>query len=329
MKKILLSCLVAFALLGTGCHKDEQYEAQKYGILNTEVKGLGFVKSIFSEALLADATPQKILSVEVGVSSNELPKTAINYTVVASPTLIPAGTTLLPASAYTFKSTNTVPAGAVHSVFEIVLTNASLLNSNLTYGVAFTLTSADNGYTVAQNSKVVSISINIKNKYDGVYSNMGTFRDFVNAAFTGNYPLTYRLVTTGPSSVDVQLLVNGTYAPAYLFLNNGGGTFFGSYGLTMTFNPAAGDIISDLHNYYGDPSKPATAIGDPSLGTGAPNFASANTRRAVLDPTGINKYDNATKVIKIKHFIIQSNQSTGPNPRSALNETWTYTGPRP
>lgn len=329
MKKLLLSCFIAIAVLGTGCHKDEEFEAQKYGIKNTEVKGIGFVQSNYSEAILADATPQVIRSVQVGLSANELPKTPMNYTVVVSPTLIPAGTTLLPASAYTFKATNTVPAGTYNAPFEIIIPNASLLNSNITYGIAFTLTSADNGYAVAQNSRTFSMSINIKNKYDGVYSNTGTFVDFINAAFTGNYPLTYRLVTTGPSSVDVQLLVNGTWAPAYLFLNNGGGTFFGSYGLTMTFNPSAGDIISDLHNYYGDPTKSMTPVGDPSLGSGAPNFASANTRRAVLDPTGINKYDNATKVIRIKHFLIQTNQSTGPNPRSAFNETWTYIGPRP
>lgn len=328
MKKLLLSSLIALSILGTGCLKDKDYEDEKYGTLNTEVKGISFVRSIYPEAILADATPQTISTVQVGLSANELPKTSMSYTVAVAPTLIPAGTTLLPASAYTFKATNTVPAGTYNAPFEVVILNASLLNSNIRYGIAFTITSADNGYTVAQNSKVFSMSINIKNKYDGVYSNAGTFVDFVNAAFTGNYPLTYRLVTTGPSSVDVQLSVNGTFSPAYLFLNNGGGTFFGSYGLTMTFNPAT-DVISDLHNYYGDPSKPMTAVGDPSTGSGAPLFISSNTRRAVLDPTGTNKYDNATKTIRIKHFLIQGNQPTGPNPRSAFNETWTYIGPRP
>ncbi|RYZ35135.1 MAG: DUF1735 domain-containing protein [Sphingobacteriales bacterium] len=278
---------------------------------------------------MADATPQVIRTVQIGVSANNAPATPITYTAVASPTLIPAGTTLLPASAYTFPATGTIPAGAYSAPFEITITNASLLNSNLTYGLAFTLTSASDGYTIAENAKVITMKINIKNKYDGVYNVTGTFTDFVMpGVFTGNYPLTYRLVTTGPSSVDVQMLINSVWQPGYLFLNAGAGTFFGSYGLTMTFNPTS-DVISDLHNYYGDRTKALTSVGDPSLGTGAPNYVASNTRSARLDPTGVNAYFPATKTIRIKHFMIQTNQPTGPNPRSAFDETWTYTGPRP
>ncbi|MFN0081670.1 MAG: hypothetical protein ACKVOM_04060 [Ferruginibacter sp.] len=251
MKKLLLSSLVALSILGTGCLKDKDYEDQKYGIQNTEVKGIGFVQSNVIVALLANATPQTITSAQVGLSANDVPKAGMNYTVVASPSLIPAGTTLLPSSAYTFKASNSVPAGTYNAPFEIVVPNASLLNSNLSYGVAFTITSADNGYIVAENSKVVAFTINVKNIYDGIYSvvsgNVTRYTapgvvenpSTLNGSLAGNPDVI--LSTSGPSSVAIPIAGQA----GGLRWGNGSGSFVaGVDGITLTVNQTSNLVSS-------------------------------------------------------------------------------------
>lgn len=245
MKKIIFSLLVATSLFSTGCLKDKDYEDQKYGILNTETKGIGFVSTEYVVSIFADATPQTIGAVKVGLSANRVPTTDVKYNVVASPTLIPTGTTLLPASAYTFQSTSISPAGSFNGTFEIVVTNASLLDPNLTYGLAFTISSADNGYTVAENSRVVTLEINIRNAYDGIYKVVsGTVTRYtspgnvenpstLNGALGGN-PDVY-LITTGPSSVAIppSQTVGALY---WRFGSNS--QVAGIDGLTLSVNPA-------------------------------------------------------------------------------------------
>ncbi len=337
MKKILVSALsvIALAVLGTGCLKDKDFEDQRYGTVVGDARAVSFPQSRSANSItygvVSSITSQDIqgpiIAIEGPTQSSD-----VNVTLQVNDALVTADPTLtvLPASEYTLDLTRTIPAGAVYdSAFMITLPNSSNLDPNLIYAIGLTIASADNGFSVASNMRNLVLKFTVKNKYDGVYTITGTYVDNSNANFSGRYPLEYRLVTTGPASVDVQLLVNGSWDPAYLFSNNGAGSFYGSYGLTMTFDPTTDDII-DLHNYYGDPSKAITAVGNPSLGSGAPNFASSNGRRAVLDPTGLNNWDGsgATPIITIKHFMLQP--SVVPvGPRVELDEVWEYTGPRP
>ncbi|MEJ7625348.1 MAG: hypothetical protein WKF35_00680 [Ferruginibacter sp.] len=220
--------------------------------------------------------------------------------------------------------TVTFAPGEFAKQIDVVVPNATVLDPSSLYGLGFRILTATQGVITKNN--VLIISVGAKNKYDGVYNVTGTFSDITNPMFFGSYPKEIFLVTTGASSVDVKITVNGELAPAYLFLNGTAGTFYGSFGLTMTFDPAT-DVITDLHNYYGDPSKAATGVGNPASGTGAPLFAASNTRRAVLDPSGINAYDAATKTVRIKYFLVQPS-AVPVGPRSFFNEVWTYTGPR-
>jgi len=211
----------------------------------------------------------------------------------------------------------------------ITIPNATVLNPSSLYGMAFTITSADaDGVITSQKSKVVEIGA--KNDWDGIYSQEGTFVDLINAAFTyWGAPQEYALVTAGASTCVVNNNDLNTGYPGYLFLNGGSGTYYGSYGLVITFNPATG-AISDLHNYYGDPAFPATGGGNPATGSGAPLYSASNTRRAVLDPSGVNAVQG-NKDILIKHWLVQPNAVAGfpaPYIRSTFDERWTYVGPR-
>ncbi len=165
------------------------------------------------------------------------------------------------------------------------------------------------------------------NLYDGVYNVTGSFVDYLNPTFTGVYPKRLHLITTSPTSVIVADSINGEMVPGYLFLNNGAGSFYGSFGLQLSFNSST-NFVNEIHNYYGDPTNVSTGVGNPSIGTGAPMYASSNTRTAVLDPTGTNYFNSSNRVLRLKYFMNQP--STSPNgPRAAFDETWTYIGPRP
>lgn len=302
MKKILLSSLIALSILGTGCHKDEEFEAQKYGIQNTEVKGISFsnIGDTLVTALLADATPQTVKSIQVGLSSIDLPKSTVTYTVEFS-NLRPVGTTALPSSAITFKTTNIVPAGTYNAPFEFAVTNASLLNSNLTYGLAFTITSADNGYNVAANKKTIYLKINIKNKYDGRYRLNGLH----NRPPYNQFPYTNVLIdmyTSGPSSVRFYMPIAGFNSYGHPIGVAPG--VIGWYGPTVspnvTFNQTT-NLVTDVNN--ADPAGPPISIYTGAL-------------------SGVGRYDAATKIIYV-YFRYNANDLRG------FTDTLTYTGPRP
>ncbi len=205
--------------------------------------------------------------------------------------------------------------------------NATLLNPSALYGLGFTITSADGGAKIAD-AKSVIVEVGAKNNWDGIYDITGTFSDVSPAggAFTDAYPLQYALVTTGATTCDVNDNKYQGY-PAYIFNTGTGLSFYGSYGLCIGFNAATG-AINDLHNYYGDPTKAATGGGNPAAGSGPPNYSASNTRRAVLDPTGVNAVQGNRDIL-IKHWLIHPSVITAPpNIRSYFNEKWAYAGPR-
>jgi hypothetical protein len=126
--------------------------------------------------------------------------------------------------------------------------------------------------------------------------------------------------------------INGEDLPGYIFNAGGTNSFFGNFGLSIFFDPITNKVM-EVRNYYGDPSKPTNAVGTPSAGTGAPLYAATNTRRAVLDPAGINLYDAsvAKPTVKIKYRMLQSNVAfaNAVGFRCKFDETWVYKEPRP
>ncbi len=333
MKKFLyLGFSIVLAFILQSCLKDKGFERQTYGTQSTTSAAVGFAQgsgiadtSIVTGAVGPSTTP--LISdnvIQVALEGTPPLATATTVNITLNPGLLAnTGLTPFPAGAVTVPASVVIPAGAQFVNVPITLVNSSLLSLTESYGIGLTISSAS--LPIVGTRKNVVAQYNIKNKYDGVYSVTGTFQDLSAAGvgFTGNYPYEVELVTTGPTSVDVKRSINGELTPGYLFFTaTGGGSFYGSFGLTMTFDPAT-DVISDLHNYFGDPSKPMTGVGTPSTGTGAPLFQSANGRRATLDPTGINAYIEATKTVKIKYFLVQPSV-VAVGPRATMNETWVY-----
>jgi hypothetical protein len=212
----------------------------------------------------------------------------------------------LPNSFFTFPNglTVTIPAGSREGSL-LIRTNAIAYNTSTTYALFFKIASVANaGYVASGNFNEYFTQVGAKNKYDGVYKVTGSFVDLTNATFTGNYPREYSLVTTGANTVDVKQIINGSLDPGYLFLAGTGGSFFGSFGLSIIFDPVTDNVL-EIRNYYGVTSNAATQVGTPSAGSGAPLYAGANTRRIGLDGTGTNYYDAASKIVNLKYLMYQ------------------------
>jgi hypothetical protein len=149
----------------------------------------------------------------------------------------------------------------------------------------------------------VTFTTNNRNRYDGIYRITGTLNDIVNPLITGNYPLQWDIITTGSATNDVYDNVNlGTLG--HMIYNSGSPSYYGQFGLSLTFDPATDKIIS-VDNYYGCPSP-------------------GNQRCAVLDPTGTNTFNAADHSIDIKYIMTQNGSD-----RTYFTEHWEYIGPRP
>jgi hypothetical protein len=177
---------------------------------------------------------------------------------------------------------------------------------NAAYALPLKITSTSVGI-ISGNFGSALYSLNVRNIYDGRFSVEGTFVDLTNPAFTSDYPKTVDLVTTGATS-------NGYFDPnlnggifGYAFLNDGAGTYYGSFAPVFNFD-AAGNVISVV-NYYGQPS--------------------SNDRSAQLDPDGVNKMtfnsDGTPKELEVSYFLLQPGSSV----RSQFTEKFVYEGPRP
>jgi hypothetical protein len=219
----------------------------------------------------------------------------------------------LPAASYTLDkdiSNITFAPGQDIVTVKIKLTKTGLSLSTQ-YALAYKLTEVGTGAVISGSLKQAMYAIGIKNKWDGVYRITGTFQDLTNAAFVGTYPYEWELQTNGPAQVIV-IDQNNLGIPGFAFNSVGdpsaANTYYGSFGLVVNFD-AATDKVASVVNYYGQPA--------------------ANTRSAVLDDTGLNAYNNSTKQIDIKYFMLQpSVVPTPPNIRAKWNEQWKYIGSR-
>lgn len=126
--------------------------------------------------------------------------------------LLPTGITPLPAGSYSVASTTlSIPSGRkVSDAIKISITNSSLLDPTVTYGIGFSIASVDGGYKIAANQKNVVLAFNIKNQYDGKYR---LKTQFYHPTAAPTYPLLVtdqiELITAGPNSVKMNCLIPG------------------------------------------------------------------------------------------------------------------------
>jgi len=182
------------------------------------------------------------------------------------------------------------------------------------YALGFSIEDAG-GKTITTDKKDVIALISIKNKWDGVYIAHGTMVDVANAGLTpifddpGGYgvDVEFALETASSTSCNVRDL-NYTGDIFHPIWAGTGWSYYGAFGLTVTFDPAT-DKITKVVNYWGQPA--------------------SNTRSAELDPSGANLYDASTQTVLIKYFMKQpSVVPAAPNIRTYFDEDWKYDRPR-
>ena len=142
-----------------------------------------------------------------------------------------------------------------------------------------------------------------KSILDGKYTVTGSLVDLAAPTISATGPKEYHLRSLSPTEVEffpVELGILG-----HLILSGTSLSYYGSFGIIVTFDRTTNKITS-IKNSYGQPS--------------------TNGRYAILDPSGVNAWDPATKTIKIKYWM---DEPTVIKPhRTAFDETWTYIGPR-
>ena len=110
---------------------------------------------------------------------------------------------------------------------------------------------------------------------------------------------------TGASNTDT-LVSNDLGFPGIVIANIANATFYANFGPVFTFN-ASTNKITGVTNAFGQPSP-------------------TNGRSAVLDPSGVNAIDPATKNIKIKFFMDEVGVT---GHRASFDVTLVYLGTRP
>ncbi|CAG5068449.1 hypothetical protein DYBT9623_01180 [Dyadobacter sp. CECT 9623] len=164
---------------------------------------------------------------------------------------------------------------------------------------------------VSGNFGTILLSVNAKNKYDGVYTVTSKMVDYTNPAFISmsehGDALEYTLETISATEcVVVDYIYWGS--PFIPFWTGTGVSGYGSFAPVVKFDPATDKIVS-VSNYYGQPA--------------------GNTRSGQLDPTGKNVYDAAAKKIEISYRMIQpSTVAAPPHIRASWVDTWTFKAPR-
>jgi hypothetical protein len=307
------AAIVAMAVLGlSSCLKDEGFENGTYGL--TGFAGGEFVsigaagRNPNALALESRAGDQTVELFQVTYDYVDAAKEAIKVTMAkddaavtaADPTLV-----ILPTNTFTVVSNDlTIDAGKRVSTNTFTLKiNTSTLNPVKAYGVAFTISAISKSSAAApKNLKTVIYKISLKNKYDGFYEVTGSMTDFVAPALTGLYPHTVNLYTSGPDQNDygqTQYNFGGGYprGEIHLIMNGANVSGYGSFSPVFKFD--ATDKVVSVANFWGQPA--------------------GNGRSGRLDATGINKYDPATKTIRVKYWMVQAGAD-----RTLFDEVYTW-----
>lgn len=310
-----LFALVATALFGTGCLKDDNYDDGRYGIdiggASKLVEIAGPVDGFVNIDLVGSPNDTTVDIVVVRLAGGKADKD-VQVTLVLDPDVIDAyntvhGTSYEAPKANQFSIpslTVTIPAGQTTGNLRLSAKPNNLFGGEYALGVRVASVS-DPNIKVSSNWNTQVVGLTIRNKYDGEYTMTGTLVDVVNTALVAKSPQKVHLITTGTNSVYLHNAGTNSAGFKDLFpiLNGTAESAYGAFTPEFTFD-ANNNVISVV-NVYGQPA--------------------ANGRSAQLDPSGINKWDPATKTLRVKWFMTQP---PTPGIRTSFNYTFTYVGPR-
>ncbi|HVU93812.1 MAG TPA: DUF1735 domain-containing protein [Puia sp.] len=211
----------------------------------------------------------------------------------------------MPADVFTFPATVSIPANSLQGSGKVAINISKLLTYGTSFATGFTITAVSGGSgQILTMHNHVTLVVQVKNQYDGEYTVTGSMVDYANGTLTGPYPWDVYLITK--SATQAQLFDNDYTGGIYhKILSNGADSYYGAFGLQFNFD-VNGNVTSVV-NVYGQPS--------------------SNGRSATLDPSGINKFDPATKTLDVKYWMDQPSVIT-PH-RVSFTEHFEYVGPRP
>ncbi|TWF41786.1 uncharacterized protein DUF4998 [Chitinophaga polysaccharea] len=127
------------------------------------------------------------------------------------------------------------------------------------------------------------------------YTCTGQMVDYTNASLTGPYP--WNVTLRPATATQLELVDNDQTNEVYhKILSGGSNSYYGSFG--VVFNLDNNYNVISVINKYGQPS--------------------SNGRSAELDPSGINKFDPATRTLKVKYWMNQP----GATHRTSFDETF-------
>jgi len=201
-------------------------------------------------------------------------------------------------------------AGDAAKAMIFTIPNATLFDFSKQYALAYRIESVSGPGIISEGTlDTIVVQVLVKNDYDGEYevTAVTPMVDVANSAFTGYYPFTYELETSGANSV---LCYDATVWGDYMHpMKNAGATSgYGSFGLEVFFDNTTRAITSVLNPWGNPPS---------------------NTRMPAIDPSGVNKWNASTGDIQFKYWMKQpSVVPAAPNIRVYFDEYWTYKGPR-
>lgn len=312
----LLLAFIAIAIFGTACLKDKNFDDGKYGInldgAQKIVEIAGPVDGFVNIDLVGSPNDTTVDIVLVRVAGGNADKD-LQVTLALDPAVVTAynaahgtGYVVPAANKFSIPSlTITIPAGQKTGKLSLKAKPNDLFGAD-EYALGVRLvSSSDPNIKLSGNFNTQVVGLTIRNKYDGRYTMTGTLVDVANATLSAKSPQTVHLITTGANSVYLHNAGTNVASFKDLFpiLSSGAESAYGAFTPEFTFD-ANNNVISVV-NAYGQPS--------------------ANGRSAALDPTGVNKWDPATKTLRVKWLMMQP---PTPGVRTTFDFTFTYLGPR-
>lgn len=299
-----------FVLTIFSCKKNEGLNGAGINVVSFPI-----YENIYSYDLVAGTQTFSILTISRDIPNSTILNTAQTVMLKLDTTVINDYNTtnatnyqLLASSAFTFDASNPLSSSNLMVTFAPgEFSKRIKINLDLTKlpagnnAIGFTITQTAPGVISAASSKAF-VAIGAKNRFDGDYTLTGTMIDNYNGALTGNYPTDVFLISNG--ALQNNMYDNAIPGIYHSIINGGAVSRYGSIGVVFNFN--SDNTIASIVNYYGQPA--------------------GNSRFLTLDPSGINKWDPGTKMIKVKYWMDQPSVMAGH--RTSFDETYTYKGSR-
>lgn len=335
MNKIytLILTIIAFGMGMTSCLNDSMIEDQKYGLINLDVNKIielpaGGTHTVAITSLdqgkrdymrelrlAADKPAQEDIVVTLELVTDRA--TVIKQIrellsdKYSEEKLPDEEVQIFSASGITIPATVTIPKGERSVTFPVNI-DTHLLEPTAQF-VLVRIKSVDkSGYIISGNFGQLLYELKLKHQYEGRYVMTGTMEhliagDFYHVTYQWGlqYPgedFTVQLQTyDGQSIVMFDEIVFGDYIYPMSTATSFSG--WGSFAPIFKFDND-GNVI-EVTNYYGQPA--------------------GNTRSALLDPSGVNKYDPATKSFQVSYWMVQPNAvAAAPYYRTHMVETYTF-----